>query len=67
MLSKAKYLFSKTPKSFLNLKTFQCRNFSTKEVIQELNLTKKQINELNHLVKEPWVAPGKEKLVNIIK
>lgn len=65
MLSKAKYLFSKTPKNLLNSNKFQFRNFSTKEVMKELDLTKKQIKELNHLVKAPWVAQGKEKLVKI--
>lgn len=63
MLSKAKYVFSKTPKSFLNLNRLHFKNFSTKDVLNDLNITKQQINELNRLVKSPWVMPGKEKLV----
>lgn len=65
MLSKAKYIFAKTPKSFLKINSFQLRNFSTKEVMNELNMSKSQIKELNHLIKSPWVKPGKEKLVTI--
>jgi len=66
MLSKAKFILSNTNKNYLNLKSFQIKKFSTKDVMSELNLTKKEIKELNHLVKSPWVKAGKEKLVNFV-
>jgi hypothetical protein len=67
MLSKAKYIFSKTPKSFLNFNSLKLKNFSTKEVMREFNISKQEIKELNQLVKEPWIMPGKEKLVKFTK
>jgi len=64
MFSKAKYIFSSINKNILNSNHFQYKKFSTKEAMRELNLNKKDVEVLTHLIKQPWVKPGKEKLVN---
>jgi hypothetical protein len=42
---------------------FITRKFST-TLNKEFNLSKAELKELNNLIKEPWVKPGKDKLVN---
>ena len=41
------------------------KNFTTKEVMKEMNLSITEIKYLNNTLKENWVKPGKDKLVNI--
>jgi hypothetical protein len=38
------------------------RKFST-TMNKEFTLTKIELKELNNIIKEPWVKPGKDKLV----
>lgn len=60
MFSKAKLAFNK---KLFNYKLFQKKTFSTKEVMKEMNLSRQDIKKINHLILEPWVKPGREKLV----
>ena len=60
MFSKAKQAFNK---NLLNYKLFQKKTFSTKEVMKEMNLSRQDIKKINHLILEPWVKSGREKLV----
>ena len=61
------FLRSKTiiKKNFFILNKHLTKNFTTKEVMKEMNLTKTELKYLNNTIKENWVKPGKDKLVNI--
>jgi hypothetical protein len=63
MLSKAKFILSSCNKNYFGLRSLNYRNFSTKDVMKELSLTNEEIKELTNKIKDPWVKPGKEKLV----
>lgn len=66
MFSKTKYVLSNINRNKLGLRNFQFKNFSTKEVMAEMNLSKKEVKDLSHLIRESWVKPGKEKLVYLL-